>query len=108
MRRRDVEKIAELARLELAEDEAEQLRRELASILEHFEIVQELDLPGGAGSAPAPGAARLRPDRPGSDPLQLPLESLAPAWRDGFFLVPRPPGLEAEPDPDDPEVDGDS
>lgn len=40
----DVEKIAELARLELTDDEKNQYREQLSAILDHAAMLDELDL----------------------------------------------------------------
>lgn len=42
----DVEKIAELARLELTDDEKNQYREQLSAILDHAAVLDELDLTG--------------------------------------------------------------
>ncbi len=52
----DVEKIAGLARLELTDEEKEKFRRQLSSILEHVQKLQELDT-----SRIAPTASVLAP-----------------------------------------------
>lgn len=96
--REEVDRIAWLARLRLTGAEREDLARELASILEHFEAIRARErgwssereepgggVPGGAG----PEAPSLRADRVDSDPLRRPLSELAPAWEDGHFVVPR-------------------
>lgn len=88
----EVRHVARLARLELEEDEVERLADELARILEHFESLRELeleDLPGPDGDGSA-----LRPDVPGPDPMAAGPGREAPDWRDGFFVVPRLPGME--------------
>jgi hypothetical protein len=41
---------------------------------------------GGEAPLPVP-VPRLRPDESGADPLLEPPAVLAPAWRDGFFMV---------------------
>lgn len=97
----EVRRIAELARLELAPDEAEQLVDELNGILEHVDALQAVDLEGGEDGAPSAGTldagppsasteaepARLRADEPGADPLLIPPGELAVGWRDGYFTV---------------------
>ena len=85
----DVEHIAHLARLELTTDEIEQYRRQLSDILEHFDVLAQVDT-----SAIAPTASVLalrsvmRPDavQPGlatEDAL-----ANAPDRDSGFFRVP--------------------
>ena len=92
--RRDIARIADLARLDVAEDELDALARECRAILEHFEILREAelsqtpDVEGGADAHGPPG------ERAGPDPLQLPLDQIAPAWVEGFFVLPRLPALD--------------
>jgi len=51
----------------------------------------------GSVEAHREGAAPLRKDGEASpDPLGRSLEQIAPGWEDGFFSVPRLPGLEDE------------
>jgi aspartyl-tRNA(Asn)/glutamyl-tRNA(Gln) amidotransferase subunit C len=88
--REDVLHIAELARLGVDTARAEELTKELSAILAHMEVLSQVDtasvptaIEGGAGGTP------LRPDVgvPGIMPGTL--ASIAPAMRDGFFMVPR-------------------
>ena len=88
----DVRHIANLARLGIDPSRLDDLARELNGILVHMEVLQqvdtsdaEADLRAGTGSAGTP----LRSDSSGPIPMQLPLESLAPAMRDGFITVSR-------------------
>lgn len=124
--RGEVDRIAGLARLELGGEEAESLRKDLNGILEHMETLAEAGIPGGGpmgpGSVPATesgngdgstaeeakdgtetteahrtGPAPFREDGEAApDALALPPEKLAPRWEEGFFSVPRLPGLEDE------------
>jgi aspartyl-tRNA(Asn)/glutamyl-tRNA(Gln) amidotransferase subunit C len=41
--REDVDKVAYLARLELGDEEKEQLRQQLAAVLDHIAVLQELE-----------------------------------------------------------------
>lgn len=84
-----VRRIAELARLELTEDEEERLAGDLAEILGHFEELEGLDLEGEGGPEDRGLATRLRADAPGADPMAFEPRELAPSWRGGFFEVPR-------------------
>ncbi len=96
IRRSDVERVSELARLELSPEELESLTHDLQQILEHFDALRDLDLsdvaPVGAAERPAP----LREDRVDTDPLKGPLEAIAPDWREGFFVLPRLPALDVD------------
>ncbi len=87
------------------------MAREMSSILEHMALL------GGVAREPAPtsgvprneSSARSRgetsdgtglPAEEGErmpDPLKRPLSRIAPDWRDGFFVVPRLPGVAGAP-----------
>jgi aspartyl-tRNA(Asn)/glutamyl-tRNA(Gln) amidotransferase subunit C len=84
-----VREIARLARLALDDDEVRRYTRDLNAILEHVEAIAAVTGPDDAPERGEAGAAPLRPDEPGADPLQLPAAASAPDWRDGFFVVPR-------------------
>lgn len=88
--RDDVLRVADLARLELSQEEAERMTAELAQILSHVEALQALDTEGTVPTAHAiPLATPVRPDvpEPGLDP-ELALSN-APR-REGFaFAVPK-------------------
>lgn len=88
--REDVLHIAALARLGVDDARADELTRELSSILSHMEALSQIDTTGVAGSAGVgAGGTPLRPDV-GVAPLMAgTLESFAPLMRDGFFIVPR-------------------
>lgn len=76
------------------------MARELSSILSHFEAIRGVDLERVEPLAIAADRADpVREDRSGTcDPLLEPPEALAPEWREGFFLLPRLPGLDADAD----------
>ena len=93
--RRDVERIAQLARLRFDEAELDLLTAELNQILVHFEVLRSLADEGSANEAvPGSGPAWARP-RPAGQPdaLELGAQTIAPRWVDGFFVVPPPPGV---------------
>lgn len=92
--REDVRRMAELARLRLSDEELERLHGELDTILGHLDALSEL---GDAEAAEPAAGTRLRDDEPGADPLQRPPSELAPAWRDGFFTVPRLAAMGGDP-----------
>lgn len=93
-----VKRIAKLAHLALDEAEIERVAKELSAILAYVEAIRELDLDGVAPLAiAAERSDPLRDDTPDAcDPLLDPPQALAPEWRDGFFLLPRLPALDAE------------
>ncbi len=88
--RSDVEHVARLARLALADDEVGRYTEQLASILDHARDLDDLDLAGVAPTAhPFPLRNVVRPDRarPGIDRDEVLAQ--APAAEDGRFRVPR-------------------
>lgn len=108
--RNEVERIAELAKLDLDEAEAERLTEEMNRILEHAERLRGLDASGderpaeathSAGEAPpsvgdggSPGVTSgPREGLGGPDPLVRLPGSFAPEMKEGFFTVPPPPGV---------------
>lgn len=92
--RKDVEGIAELARLELTTEEADLFTEQLSSIIRHIEKLNELhtaDVPPMHHCAPADDdmSCAMRDDqtRPGIG-QELAVES-APDSEAGYFKVPR-------------------
>lgn len=86
----EVRRIAELAGLELSEVEARRLAGELDAMLERLEELRALE-PDVAEvrDASADSELRLRPDAPAPEPLARGPEDFAPAWQEGFFVLPR-------------------
>ena len=86
----DVRHIAGLARLGVDEARLPELVRQLNGILGHMDALQRVAGQGAAAAALslAPGM-HPAPDQGPSDALARSPEGFAPAWRDGFFLVPR-------------------
>jgi aspartyl-tRNA(Asn)/glutamyl-tRNA(Gln) amidotransferase subunit C len=88
--REDVLHIAELARLGIDAARADELTKELSAILSHMEVLSQVDTAAVSPTAEVgAGGTPLRPDVgvPGVTPAAL--ASIAPAMRDGFFIVPR-------------------
>jgi aspartyl-tRNA(Asn)/glutamyl-tRNA(Gln) amidotransferase subunit C len=88
--RADVLHIAGLARLGVDAARADALTAELTAILSHMEVLSQVDT-SGVATTPTAGATGtpLRPDV-GVTPIRTgTIASMAPAMRDGFFLVPR-------------------
>jgi aspartyl-tRNA(Asn)/glutamyl-tRNA(Gln) amidotransferase subunit C len=87
--RDDVERVAQLARLEIPPERVERVARELSAVLEFAAALDRLDLSGCEPSSFAPADAPLREDR--VDGRRLPTAAAlaaAPAAEQGFFLVP--------------------
>ncbi|HET6679753.1 MAG TPA: Asp-tRNA(Asn)/Glu-tRNA(Gln) amidotransferase subunit GatC [Gemmatimonadaceae bacterium] len=91
-------RVAALARLRLAGDRLHALSSQVGSILEHMAALQAVDTANVPPMSAAPTAASaLRADDGEPLPLAIPRDRFAPAWRDGFFLVPRVASHEGEP-----------
>ena len=89
IRRDDVRRIAELARLEIPEARLERLADELSKVLDFAATLRTLDLEGCDPSQFAPGDAPLREDAPNGRRLARDAAlAAAPAREDGFFQVP--------------------
>lgn len=99
--RSTIRRIAQLSRLRLSDAETERLTRDCVAILEYFETIREIES-DGASSASTERPAPLREDRPDGDTLQRPPSEMAPAWRDGYFVLPRLPAMDAEEDAEAP------
>lgn len=93
----DVVHIAHLARLELTADEIEQYRRQLSDILDHFDVLAQVDT---SVVAPTASVLALRtvmradtvlPGLSSEDAL-----ANAPDQQDGFFRVPAIFGEDAD------------
>lgn len=86
----DVRKIADLARLSLADQDVPSVTAQLNSILSHMDALTKVDTSSvepiadvGADGAP------LRGDSVSPHPMDATAPVLAPQSRDGFILVPR-------------------
>jgi aspartyl-tRNA(Asn)/glutamyl-tRNA(Gln) amidotransferase subunit C len=90
IRREDVRRVAELARLALTPDEEEALVVELGAILAYVEKLDELDTEGVTATANVHEAARaLRVDEVHNLPeVEILLANAPDRWRD-FFRVPK-------------------
>jgi len=88
--RADVERIARLAELRVEAEAVGPLAEQLSRILDYVARLNEL--PAGETARPfvaGPDAILLRPDEVRPWPLAIPPAKLAPAFREGFFTVPR-------------------
>jgi len=87
--RAEVTRIAELARLQIPEDQVERLAAQLSQVLDFATTIQQLDLAGCEPTVFAPADAPLRADEP--DGRRLTTEqalAAAPEAEHGFFFVP--------------------
>lgn len=86
----EVRRIAHLAELDVDEDALPALVAHLSQILDYVSQLQ--DVLSGEAVHPLPGgpdASRLRPDEVRPWPLAAGPADMAPAFEDGFFVVPR-------------------
>lgn len=85
--REEARRVAELAHLELDEPALERMASEMTKILTYIDQLREVDVTGfeERGDAETP----LRDDVPHATLPREAVERNAPAWRDGFFVVPK-------------------
>ena len=84
----DVQHVANLARLGLSAEETERMRDELSSILEHIEVLQQLDTDAIPPTAQVNSLTNvLRQDEVQASLPQEAALSNAPLSRDGFIEV---------------------
>jgi aspartyl-tRNA(Asn)/glutamyl-tRNA(Gln) amidotransferase subunit C len=85
-----VQRIAELARIELASGEAEQTRDQLNGIFALIEEMQAVDTAGVAPMAHAQDVAqRLREDQAVETDRHVDFQKIAPEVEAGLYLVPK-------------------
>lgn len=86
----DVLKIARLAELDVSEEALPLLAEQMSRILDY--VAQINSVPASEGVkpfVPGPNVVRFRPDEVRPWPLACPPAEWAPAFQDGFFLVPK-------------------
>lgn len=90
LERSDVEKIAHLARLEVAESEVPEIARNLSNILDLVAQMDAVDTDGVAPMAhPLDAVQRLRADEVTEINQREKFQALAPATENGLYLVPK-------------------
>lgn len=86
----DVKKVAALARLEVADKDVPTYERELASIFEMIQKIQEIDTSNiEPMSHPKDIELRLRLDQVTEPDQRAELQQIAPATENGLYLVPK-------------------
>ena len=86
----EVRKIAHLAELDVSEDARPLLAEQMSRILEYVAQINSVAASEGVKPfVPGPDAVRFRVDEVKPWPLAFGPAELAPAFRDGFFLVPK-------------------
>jgi aspartyl-tRNA(Asn)/glutamyl-tRNA(Gln) amidotransferase subunit C len=93
----EVLKVARLAELAVEEADLPTLVRQFNDIVGYVAQLDALPAEGDiAPLVPGPEAVRWREDTVAPEPLALPPSALAPAFREGFFVVPRLAAMEPE------------
>lgn len=88
--RDEVLKVARLAELGVDEDTLPALVEQMSRILDYVAQINAVPASEAAKPfVPGPDAIRLRPDEVRPWPLAFGPDKLAPAFKDGFFVVPR-------------------
>lgn len=86
----EVLKIANLARLQIKQDEVEQYATDLSSIINLVEQMNEVDTKDILPMAhPLDVTQRLREDRVTEENLRNKFQSIAPSVEKGLYLVPK-------------------
>ena len=89
IRREEVERVAELARLEIPADRLDLVAGTLSKVLDFIARLEELDLSASEAGAAEGSGAGLREDRANGRRLGAQEATRgAPEAEDGFFLVP--------------------
>ena len=90
LERSDVDKIAHLARLEIAEKDVVEVARNLSNILDLVAQMESVDTTGVAPMAhPLDMAQRLRDDAVTETDQRDHFQAIAPQVEEGLYLVPK-------------------
>ena len=91
----EVLRVAGLVELGVPEDQVERLVRDIGSIVDYVSQLEELPTDEDAPRfQPGPAQVSLRQDVVAPVPLALTPAQMAPAFRDGLYLVPRLEGMD--------------
>ncbi len=88
--RSDIEKLAELARIQITDENVAATTASLTDVLNLVDQLQAADTEGVFPLAhPLDAVQRLRPDQVTEDNQRERFQAIAPAAEDGLYLVPR-------------------
>lgn len=88
--RADIEKLAELARIQITDDQVTATADRLANVLALVDQLQDADTTGVSPMAhPMDAVQRLRPDAVTEPNRRDAFQAIAPATEAGLYLVPR-------------------
>jgi aspartyl-tRNA(Asn)/glutamyl-tRNA(Gln) amidotransferase subunit C len=88
--REDVLRIAQLAELDVDDDALPELSEQMSRILDYVAQLSAVPANGALKAfVPGPDAIRFRPDEVNPPPLAEGPAQFAPAFKEGFFVVPK-------------------
>jgi len=88
--REEVLRIAQLAELDVDKDQLPALAEQMSRILDYVAQLSAVPANGALKVfVPGPDAIRFRPDEVNPPPLAFGPEEFAPAFKEGFFVVPK-------------------
>src|ERR1041384_571094 len=87
--REEVLRIAQLAELHVDEEQLPLLVEQMSRILDYVAQLNQLPAGGPKPFLAGPDATRFRADEVKPIPLARPPADMAPAFKDGYFLVPK-------------------
>ena len=86
----EIEKIAELARIRISDDQLGQVTERITGILAMVDQLQAADTDGVEAMAnPLDAVQQLRPDEVTQENRREDFQAIAPAVENGLYLVPR-------------------
>ena len=86
----EVRRIAQLAELDVSDEALALLGEQMSRILEYVAQIDAVPASEGVKPfVPGPDAVRFRPDEVKPIPLARPPSDMAPAFKEGYFLVPK-------------------
>ena len=91
----DVRHVAHLAEIAVPDADLERLAAQLQQIVAFVDQLSELKLDAGDALELGPPATLLRADIVAPIPMSRAPAEMAPAFQDGFYVVPRLGGLDA-------------
>lgn len=88
--RDDVLRIAQLAELDVDEEQLPEIAAQMSRILDYVAQLSAIPSNGTVKAfVPGPDAIRFRADEVASPPLAFGPDEFAPAFKEGFFVVPK-------------------
>ena len=88
--RDEVLRIAQLAELDVEEDVLPELADQMSRIIDYVAQLSAVPTNDSLKTfVPGPDAIRFRPDEVNPVPLAIPPAEFAPAFKEGFFVVPK-------------------